>query len=159
MILRTCIALATAFTFNIPGHAQETKLKDLLIDNPYARATVASQRAGGAYVTIENKGKNADKLIGASSPVAKSVEIHTMTMDGNVMRMREVGQIEIPASGRVEMKPGDGFHLMLMGLQQTLKAGDSFPMTLVFEKAGKTEVKVKVQEKKDAGYGGMHHGH
>lgn len=159
MILRTCIALATAFTFNMPGHAQETKLKDLLIDNPYARATVASQRAGGAYVTIENKGKNADKLIGASSPVAKSVEIHTMTMDGNVMKMREVGQIEIPASGRVEMKPGDGFHLMLMGLQQPLKAGDSFPMTLVFEKAGKTEVKVKVQEKKDAGHGGMHHGH
>lgn len=159
MILRTCIALATAFTFSMPSHAQETKLKDLLIENPFARATVANQRAGGAYVTIENKGKNADKLVGASSPVAKSVEIHTMTMDGNVMKMREVGQIEIPASGRVEMKPGDGYHLMLMGLQQPLRAGDSFPITLVFEKAGKTEVKVKVQEKKDAGHGGMHHGH
>lgn len=159
MILRTCIALASAFTFSMPGHAQETKLKDLRIDNPYARATVANQRAGGAYLTIENKGKNADKLVGASTPVAKSVEIHSMAMDGNVMKMREAGQIEIPASGRVEMKPGDGYHLMLMGLQQPLKAGDSFPMTLVFEKAGKTEVKVKVQEKKDAGHGGMHHGH
>ncbi|WP_420472970.1 copper chaperone PCu(A)C [Noviherbaspirillum sp. ST9] len=159
MFLRPFTALTMAFTFSLPAHAQETKLKDLLIDNPFARATVANQRTGGAYVTIENKGKNADKLVGASSPVAKSVEIHTMSMDGNVMKMREVGQIDIPASGRVEMKPGDGFHLMLMGLQQPLKAGDSFPMTLVFEKAGKTEVKVKVQEKKDAGHGGMHHGH
>jgi periplasmic copper chaperone A len=159
MILRPFTALAIAFTFSMSGHAQETKLKDLLIDNPYARATVANQRAGGAYVTIENKGKNADKLVGASSPVAKSVEIHTMTMDGNVMKMREVGQIELPASGRVEMKPGDGYHLMLMGLQQSLKAGDRFPMTLVFEKAGKAEVMVKVQEKKDAGHGGMHQGH
>ncbi|HYC41355.1 MAG TPA: copper chaperone PCu(A)C [Noviherbaspirillum sp.] len=159
MIFRTFTALATALTFSLPVHAQETKLKDLIIDSPYARATVTNQRSGGAYVTIENKGKNADKLVGASSPVAKSVEIHTMTMDGNVMKMREVGQIEIPASGRVEMKPGDGYHLMLMGLQQPLKAGDSFPMTLVFEKAGKTEVKVKVQDKKDAGHGGMHHGH
>lgn len=159
MILRSLTALAAALTFSMPGHAQETKLKDLLIDSPYARATVTNQRSGGAYVTIENKGKNADKLIGASSPVAKSVEIHTMTMDGNVMKMREVGQIEIPASGRIEMKPGDGYHLMLMGLQQPLKAGDSFPMTLVFEKAGKTEVKVKVEEKKNASHGGMHHGH
>lgn len=159
MIFRPFILLATAFTFNMSAHAQETKLKDLLIDNPHARATVANQRTGGAYLTIENKGKLADKLVGASSPVAKSVEIHTMAMDGNVMKMREVGQIEIPASGRVEMKPGAGYHLMLMGLQQPLKPGDSFPMTLVFEKAGKAEVKMKVQEKKDAGHGGMHHGH
>jgi periplasmic copper chaperone A len=159
MIFRTITMLAAALTVSLSVHAQETKLKDLLIDSPYARATVTNQRSGGAYVTIENKGKSADKLVGASSPVAKSVEIHTMAMDGNVMKMREVGQIEIPASGRIEMKPGDGYHLMLMGLQQPLKAGDSFPMTLVFEKAGKTEVKVKVQEKKDAGHGGMHHGH
>lgn len=159
MFLRPITALAIAFTFSLPGHTQETKLKDLLIDSPYARATVVNQRTGGAYVTIENKGKLADKLVGASSPVAKSVEIHTMTMDGNVMKMREVGHIDIPATGRVEMKPGDGFHLMLMGLQQPLKAGDSFPMTLVFEKSGKAEVKVKVQEKKDSGHGGMHHGH
>jgi len=159
MNLRPFTALAIALAVSLPGHAQETKLKDLLIDNPYSRATVTNQRSGGAYVTIENKGKNADKLVGASSPVAKTVEIHTMTMDGNVMKMREVGQIEIPAAGRIEMKPGDGYHLMLMGLQQPLKPGDSFPMTLVFEKAGKTEVTVKVQEKKNTGHGGMHQGH
>lgn len=159
MTLRTLSAFAAAMTLSALAHAQEVRLNDLIIDNPYARATVANQPAGGAYVTIENKGKAADKLVGASSPVAKSVEIHTMAMEGNVMKMREVGQIEIPASGRVEMKPGDGYHLMLMGLRQQLKAGESFSVTLVFEKAGKTEVKVKVQEKKDAKQGGMHHGH
>ena len=159
MTLRTLTTFAAALAVSAFAHAQEVRLNDLVIDNPYARATVANQHAGGAYVTIENKGKTADKLVGANSIVAKSVEIHTMSMDGNVMKMREVGQIEIPASERVEMKPGDGYHLMLMGLNQQLKAGDSFPLTLVFEKAGKTEVKVKVQEKKDARQGGMHHGH
>ncbi|OWW21510.1 copper chaperone PCu(A)C [Noviherbaspirillum denitrificans] len=159
MIFRTLTTLAAAMAFSMSAHAQEVRLNDLLIANPYARATAPNQPAGGAYVTIENKGKAGDKLIGASSPVAKSVEVHTMAMEGNVMKMREVGQLEIPASARVEMKPGDGYHLMLMGLRQPLKAGDSFPLTLVFEKAGKAEVKVKVQEKKDAGHGGMHHGH
>lgn len=159
MTLRIITTLAVAMAFSTQALAQEVKLKDLLIENPYARATVASQPAGGAYVTIENKGVGADKLIGASSPVAKSVEIHTMSMDGNVMKMREVGQIDIKPSTRIEMKPGEGYHLMLMGLRQQLKPGESFPLTLTFEKAGKTEVKVTVQEKKDAKQGGMHHNH
>ena len=159
MTLRILATLAAAIALSMPAHAQTVRLHDLQIENPYARATVANQPAGGAYITIENKGKAADKLVAASSPVAKSVEIHTMTMDGNVMKMREVGKLEIPASGRIEMKPGEGYHLMLMGLRQPLKAGESFPLTLTFEKAGKAEVKVKVQEKKDAGHGSMHHGH
>ena len=159
MTLRAITTFAAALTVSMLAHAQEVRLNDLQIENPYARATVANQPAGGAYVTIENKGKLADKLVGASSPVAKSVEIHTMTMDGNVMKMREVGQIEIKPSARIEMKPGEGYHLMLMGLRQPLKAGETFPLTLMFEKAGKTELKVKVQEKKDAKQGGSHHMH
>jgi periplasmic copper chaperone A len=159
MTLRIITSLAVAMALSTHALAQEVKLKNLLIENPYARATVANQPAGGAYVTIENKGSGADKLIGASSPVAKSVEIHTMSMDGNVMKMREVGQIDIKPSTRIEMKPGEGYHLMLMGLRQQLKAGESFPLTLTFEKAGKTEVKVQVQETKDAMQGGMHHKH
>lgn len=159
MTLRAITTFAAALAVSMLAHAQEVRLKDLQIENPYARATVANQPAGGAYVTIENKGKLADKLVGASSPMAKSVEIHTMTMDGNVMKMREVGQIEIKPSARIEMKPGEGYHLMLMGLSQPLKAGETFPLTLMFEKAGKTEVKVTVQEKKDAKQGGSHHMH
>jgi periplasmic copper chaperone A len=79
-------------------------------------------------------------------------------MDGNVMKMREAGQVEIKPSTRLEMKPGDGYHLMLMGLRQPLKAGETFPLTLTFEKAGKAEVKVTVQEKAE-GKPGSHHMH
>lgn len=157
MTLRTISVLAAALAFSLPSWGQETMLNELTIAKAYARATVANQPAGAAYLTIENKGKTADKLTGASSPVAKSVEIHTMTMDGNVMKMREVGQVEIKPSGKLEMKPGDGYHLMLMGLRQPLKAGDTFPMTLTFEKAGKAEVKVLVQDK--GMQNGSHHMH
>ncbi len=158
MSLRSISTLAAAIALSLPASAQETKLNDLTIEKAYARATVPNQPAGAAYLLIENKGKAADKLTGASSPVAKSVEIHTMTMDGNVMKMREVGQIELKPSAKLEMKPGEGYHLMLMGLRQPLKAGDTFPMTLTFEKAGKAEVKVTVQEKKES-KGGSHHMH
>jgi len=156
MTLRTLTTLTAALAFSTLASAQETRLNDLSIAAPYARATVPHQPSGAAYVTIENKGKTADKLIGASSPVAKTVEIHVMAMEGNVMKMREVGQIELKPASRIEMKPGDGYHLMLMGLKQPLKAGDSFPVTLSFEKAGKTEIKVTVQDKKDAPQGKRH---
>lgn len=159
MNLRTIATLAAAMSFGLLAHAQEVWLNDLLIQNPYARATVPNQPAGGAYVTIENQGRLTDKLVAASSPVAKRVEIHTMAMDGNVMKMREAGQIEIKPSARVEMKPGEGYHLMLMGLNRQLKAGDTFPITLTFKKAGKTEVKVTVKDVKDIRQSGSRHMH
>lgn len=155
MHLRTILAIA-ATTIGTLVQAQETRLKDLLIEKPYARATMPNQPVGGAYVTIENKGATADKLIAASTPVAKKVELHTMSMDGNVMKMRGVSNIELKPATRLEMKPGQGYHLMLMGLQQPLKAGDTFPMTLVFEKAGKTEVSVVVQDRHMNAAGGHH---
>lgn len=159
MTLRFIATLATAAAICTSVQAQEYKLNGLHIDRPYARATVTNQASGGAYLTIENKGKTSDRLIAASSPVAKRVEIHTMSMDGNVMKMREVDGIELKPSAKVEMKPGGGYHLMLMGLQQPLKAGEKFSLTLTFEKAGKTEVSVIVQDKNDAKGSGAHHMH
>jgi copper(I)-binding protein len=73
--------------------------------------------------------------------------MHTMSMDGNVMKMREVSSIELKPSVKVSMKPGDGYHIMLIGLKQPLKIGDKFPLTLTFEKAGKAEVTVWVEDK------------
>ena len=90
----------------------EVKVGSLKIDNPYTRITVAGQKVGGAFMKVENKGA-ADKLIGATSTVAKEVQLHTMSMDGNVMRMREVKAIDVPANGEVKLAPG-GLHLMLM---------------------------------------------
>lgn len=136
--------------------AGAAQAQDLRVSHAYARATVPHQPAGGAYLTIENTGKTTDKLVAASSPAAKTVELHTMSMEGNVMKMREVPAIELKPAEKLEMKPGAGYHLMLMGLRDQLKPGSRFPMTLQFEQAGKIEIEVSVQDKAAAG---TRHGH
>jgi len=127
---------------------QEIKFGKLKIEDPYARVTVPAQKAGGAFVKIKNTGA-ADKLIAVSSPVAKEMQLHTMSMEGNVMKMREVKAIDIPANGTVELQPG-GFHLMLIDLKSQLKAGDQIPVKLKFEKAGELEVKFQVKDMRPA---------
>jgi periplasmic copper chaperone A len=146
MHLRSLLVLAVALAVGPVVHAYEYTFNGLHIGHPYARPTVPMQRSGGAYLSIENKGKDADKLVAASSPIAESVQIHTMSMDGDVMKMREVDGIDLKPASKVEMMPGHGYHLMMLGLRQPLKAGDKFPMTLTFEKAGKTEVSVVVSD-------------
>ncbi len=111
------------------------------VDKAWARPTVAGQAGGGGFLTIVGGGA-ADRLLSASAGISKGVELHKMEMDGNVMRMRAVDAIDVPAGGTVELKPG-GLHVMFIGLNKTLKAGERFPLTLKFEKAG--EVKVDVQ--------------
>ena len=158
---RRSLFIVAALALSSASQAHDYKLQDLHIDHPYARATAPQQPSAGAFLMIENQGKTTDKLVSASSPAAKSVQIHTMSMEGNVMKMREVGSIELQPGSKVEMKPGGGYHLMLIGLQRSLKAGDTFPLTLTFEKAGKTEVSVKVEGVKKGGMdgSGMQHGH
>lgn len=163
MQLHSIFTLAAALLASTAVHAQDYKLQDLHIDRPYARATAPQQPSGAAYLTIENQGKTADKLVAVSSPVAKSVQIHTMSMEGDVMKMREVSAIELKPDAKIEMMPGNGYHLMLIGLRQPLKAGDKFPLTLTFEKAGTTEVSMTVEDRNKKAKGGkdsgMHHGH
>lgn len=146
MSVRSVSLFLCALAISISAYAQEYDLGSLHISHPYARATVPGQPGGGAFLSIENKGKEVDKLIGVSSSVAKSTEIHTMSMDGNVMKMREVGEIDLPPASTVDMKPGHGYHIMLIGLNRPLKTGDKFPLTLTFRKAGKIEVSVVVTD-------------
>lgn len=113
-----------------------------VVSDAWARPTVQGQSAGGGYLRIENKGGAADRLLSATADVSVRTELHSMTMDGDVMRMRQVEAIDVPAGGTVELKPG-GLHLMFMGLKAPLKAGTTFALTLRFEKAG--EVKVQAQ--------------
>ncbi len=127
--------------------AHDYKVGDIRIDHPYARPTVAAQTAGGVYLSMENRGKTTDQLISASSPVAKTAEIHTMSMQGDVMKMREVPHIEIKPSEKIVMAPGHGYHIMLIGLKQPLKIGDSLPLTLRFKNAGTVETKISVENK------------
>ena len=115
----------------------------MAVEQPSARATGAGQKVGGAYLTLVNRGA-ADRLLSASSPAAESVELHTMAMEGDVMRMRQLPSVDVPAGARVEFKPG-ARHLMLIGLKAPLKAGSSVQVTLEFEKAGKVTVQVPVK--------------
>jgi periplasmic copper chaperone A len=125
--------------------AQDYRLKDLTIDHPYARATPPGAKSGAAFLTVGNKGTTADKLVDASTPAAKIVEIHEMWMDGGVMKMRAVAGVDVKPGGKAELKPG-GYHIMLLDLKAPLKAGDKVPLTLVFEKAGKIQVSVQVED-------------
>ncbi|MEW6099103.1 MAG: copper chaperone PCu(A)C [Pseudomonadota bacterium] len=124
--------------------AHSYRAGDIEVGHPWARPTVPGQRAGGAFLSLTNRGTSPDKLLSAASPVAATVELHTMTLEGNVMRMREVGAIDIPAGQNVKLQPG-GLHIMFMGLKAPLKLGESVPMTLRFEKAGEVTVEVKVE--------------
>lgn len=114
------------------------------VEDPWARPTVAGQAAGGGFLKITSA--TADRLIAASAPVSKTVELHTMQMEGDVMRMRQVPAIDLPAGQTVELKPG-GLHVMFIGLNQPLQEGASFPLTLRFEKAGEVKVDMKVTMK------------
>jgi copper(I)-binding protein len=133
-----CFALGT-----FAGATLAQSKGDLEIDKPWARATPPGAAVGGAYLVIRNKGGAGDRLVGVSSPASARVEIHEMAMDKDVMRMREVKGIDVPARKSVELKPG-GYHLMLIELKAPLKAGDKVPVTLRFEKAGEVKAELAV---------------
>ena len=118
---------------------------------------MAGASVGGGYLTVRNAGA-ADRLLGASSPVAERTELHEMVMEKDVMRMREVKGVDVPARGALELKPG-AHHLMFMELKKQLKQGDKVPVTLKFEKAGEVKVELTVEALAAGGskHGGMKH--
>jgi copper(I)-binding protein len=108
---------------------------------------------GAGYLEVRNNGAQADRLLSATTAAAKRVELHVTQRDGEVMRMREVKTLEIPARERFTLRPG-GAHLMLVDLTQPLKKGERFKMKLRFERAGEMEVEFEVQ---DLGARNAHH--
>ena len=118
-------------------------MKAVKVENAWARATPGKAKNGGAYLTVVNGGQSSDRLVAAKGDLAKRVEIHTHLMDNGVMHMRRVKGIDLPAGAKIIMKPG-GYHVMFIGLHRPLIKGESFPVTLVFEKAGEIQVMVKV---------------
>jgi periplasmic copper chaperone A len=126
------------------AQAQDTsadyKLGSLQISQPWSRATPKGATVAGAYLKITNTGTTPDRLVGGSSPVAGRFEVHEMTMDNGVMKMRPLkGGLEIKPGQSVEFKPGS-YHIMLLDLKQPLKKGDHVKGTLTFEKAGSIDV-------------------
>ena len=132
--------------------AHDFKAGELRIDHPYATPSRPGLSTGAVYFRhIRNAGRSADRLLSASTPVAGRVEIHRMQLvpgaQGEVMQMRAVPALDLPAGATVPLKHGspDGHHLMLLDLKAPLQDGDRFPVTLTFEKAGVHEVQVWVQ--------------
>jgi periplasmic copper chaperone A len=122
------------------------------IDTPWARPTVAGQQGGGGFLVLRNTGPTADRLLSGSTPAAERFELHTMSMKGDVMEMRQVDAIELPAGKTVELKPG-GQHVMFIGLKQPLAIGSKVPVTLKFEKAGEVKVEFDVMSRPPAATG------
>ncbi|AZO27833.1 copper chaperone PCu(A)C [Mesorhizobium sp. M1B.F.Ca.ET.045.04.1.1] len=130
----------------VPGAiAHEFKAGDLEIGHPWSRATPPGAKVAGGYFTVTNKGSAPDRLQSISSEVSDKAELHEMGVKDGVMTMRPVsGGLEIPAGGKVELKPG-GYHLMFVGLKRQPKQGEKFPATLTFEKAGSVTVEFAVE--------------
>ena len=117
----------------------------IVIDAPWAAATPPGASVGGGYLVIRNTGSVPDRLIGARSPASERIEMHLSSMDGNIMRMRQQKSLDIPANGRVELKPGAG-HLMFVGLKRPFKQGNAVPVTLRFEHAGELKTELRVEQ-------------
>ena len=141
---RASLAFAFVTTATL---AHGSTVGDIEIGHPYATPSLPGTSNGAAYFAmLENTGNAADRLLRASTPVATRVELHTMAVDAQgVMRMREIDGIALAPHAKIQMRPGSGMHLMLIGLKEPLKDGARFPMTLDFERAGKVEVTVIVE--------------
>ena len=139
------VAVLSAALAASPAFAHDYTVGSLKIGHPWARATPKGASVGGGYMTITNTGTASERLVGGSSAISKSFEVHEMKMEGGVMKMR-------PVTGGIEIKPGqtvtldpNGYHVMLVGLKEQLKQGSRFKATLEFAKAGKVDVDFVVE--------------
>lgn len=139
------------------SNSRETTIGAIRIVDPWARATAGMAMVGAAYMTIENTGAMADRLIEAASPVASKAELHTHIVEGDIMRMRAVEGIDLPPGEIVRLRPG-GLHVMLINLTAPLQMGEHFPLTLTFAEGGTTTVEVEVLEPGATEPGGGHAG-
>ena len=124
------------------------------VANAWARATVPGQNTGAAYVDLTSDRGAA--LVAAGSPLAGRVELHSMTNDGGVMRMRQLPKVELPAGQTVKLEP-NGIHLMLVDLKQPLKPGDKLPLVLSVQSSGMSLTTLKIEAEVRAN--GAQHGH
>ena len=140
------VSLAIAGAAASAALAQEYQAGPLKIEHVWARPSIADIANGSVYMMLSNGGDAADRLLAVRTDVASDVMLHESRMEGNVIKMVPLEKgVEVPAHGSAELKPL-GMHVMLMGLRQPLKEGDTFPLTLVFEKQGEVPIKVNVTQ-------------
>lgn len=143
MFARLLTATALSLVCSL-GFAHDYSTAELKIDHPWSRELPPNAQAGGAYFVVHNLGKSADRLVGVHTPQAAKAEIHTMVQLGEVMKMQQLDSVGIPAEGEAIFAPG-GNHIMLFGLKKPLVAGERFPLSLQFERAGTVQVEVQVE--------------
>lgn len=145
LIAGLCLLLSAACASNKSG-------PDLRFEDVRVRSSPLAEGNGSAYLTIKNRGNEADALIGVSAAVSEAAEIHEMAMEGDVMKMRPIAgqRLEIPAGGEVELKPG-GLHIMLMGLKEKLEVGKTVELKLMFEKSGEQRLTAEVRSSEEQG--------
>jgi copper(I)-binding protein len=159
MRIRLCIAAALLALGCGGASAADFTVGALKIAQPWVRETPKGAKVGGGNMTIINTGTTADRLVGGATPAAGRFEIHVMSMDGGVMKMRQLENgIEIKPGETVELKPG-GLHVMMMDLKQPFAKGGAIQGTLKFEKAGSVDVVFPVQAMGTGAPGKGHAGH
>jgi copper(I)-binding protein len=138
-------AAAAAIVLNVaPTPASEVRIGDIVLSGAFARATLPSAPVGGGFLVIANTGSTDDRLVSAQADVGRDTQLHEMAVVGDVMRMRQLADgVPVPAGSTVTLAPG-GLHLMFMGLTRPLVEGESFPVTLTFEKAGSVTLDMAV---------------
>lgn len=152
------IALTLILLSTITAQTMAAGKSPLVVSLAQARASMGKMPNSAAFLQIENQGKADDALLSASSPAAERIEIHSMSMEGDVMKMRSVDSVTIKAGEKITMQPGQGYHLMLMGLKKPLKSGEKIPVTLTFRDAGKMKISVDVADMKMPSKHGGEHG-
>ena len=144
-LLRAALAAAILVVTPAFAHNGVIHLGNINISLPFTRATLPNAPVAGGFLTIENTGTESDRLISLTSEIADETQIHEMAMQGDVMKMRPLAEgLEIPAGETVVLAPG-GFHIMFMGLKQTLVEGETITVTLTFEKAGTVDVVLPIE--------------
>jgi len=138
------LSLAFGLTMAVAELRREVAAGDLVIVNAWMPQPLKGAKSGVVYLKIENRGMEADQLVGAESPAARQLMLHESKESGSVMKMMSLKTVDIPAHSEVELKPM-GMHLMAMGLETSPRQADSFPLILNFKRAGTVSVDVVVQ--------------
>lgn len=158
MILTRRIVLALPVAALVPPVARAAELASVTVLEAWARATPPGARTAAAYLTITNPGREADRLIGASTEASERVELHAHEMAGGIARMRMVESLDIPAGGQLALQP-DGAHLMLVGLRRALEPGGQLVLNLRFARAGDIPVTAPIVAPGSAGPAAPHPPH
>jgi periplasmic copper chaperone A len=157
MLRKLVAGLVALLAVTSGAWAQSPAKPGIVVDKVWARATPGNAQTGAAYLSITNTGTAPDRLLSVSSTVAEKAELHENKTENGIMKMRPKAPVAFKPGETVTLKPG-GDHLMLMGLKQPLKEGDSITLTLIFEKAGAVQVTARVAKVGAMGAGEMGHG-